>query len=78
MALKGPTATQFLDYVRDAYRGRIKYGAGRTLQDRLAQPYATLDSQFSAFLKNGEERLLGGQAAVAQPIPPNGIRTVPK
>jgi hypothetical protein len=75
---EGAYRDQFLDYVRDAYRGRIKYGAGRTLQDRLGQPYATLDSQFSAFLKNGEEQLLGGQAAVPSPIPTNGIRTVPK
>ena len=68
----------FLDYVRDAYRGRIKHGAGRTLQDRLGQSYATLDGQFRAFLKNGAQRLLGGQAAVAQPSPGGAIRTVPR
>ena len=38
----------FLDYVRDAYRGRIKHGAGRSLRDRLGQPYGTLDNQFRA------------------------------
>ena len=75
---EGTYRDAFLDYVRDAYRGRIKHGAGRTLQDRLGQPYATLDSQFRAFLKNGEERLRGGQAAVAQPIPNEAIRTVPR
>ena len=48
------------------------------LQNRLGQTYATLDSQFRAFLKNGEERLPGNQAAVAQPIPNEAIRTVPR
>ncbi len=75
---EGTYRDAFLDYVRDAYRGRIKHGAGRTLQDRLGQSYATLDGQFRAFLKNGEERLLGGQAAIAQPIPNEAIRTVPR
>ena len=67
----------FLDYVRDAYRGRIKHGAGRILQSRLGQPYATLDSQFLDFLKNGQDRLRAGQAAVAQPVRTDAIRTVP-
>ena len=56
---EGTYRDAFLDYVRDAYRGRIKHGTGRSLQDRLGQPYATLDSQFLAFLKNGAERLRG-------------------
>jgi Protein of unknown function (DUF1570) len=70
----------FLDYVRDAYRGRIKHGAGRSLQSRLGQPYATLDSQFLDFLKNGRDRLRGRQAAVTQPAAANNnaIRTVPR
>jgi hypothetical protein len=76
---EGTYRDAFLDYVRDAYRGRIKHGAGRTLQNRLGQSYATLDGQFRAFLKNGEQRLLGRQAAVAQPpIPNRAIRTVPR
>ncbi len=33
-----PIATPFLDYVRDAYRGRIK-GSRTKLEDRLGQPY---------------------------------------
>ena len=28
----------FLDYVRDAYRGRIRLRTGRSLEDRLGQP----------------------------------------
>ena len=68
----------FLDYVRDAYRGRIKHGAGRSLQSRLGQPYSTLDSQFLAFLKNGRDRLRGNQAAVTQPILNAAIRSVPR
>jgi Protein of unknown function (DUF1570) len=68
----------FLDYVRDAYRGRLKRGLGRSLQDRLAQPYPTLDAQFHAFLKKDEDRVRGGQAAVAKPIPAEAIRTVPR
>ena len=75
---RGTYRDAFLDYVRDAYRGRIKHGAGRSLQDRLGQPYATLDGQFRAFLKKGEERLHGGQAAVARPGPSETIRTVPR
>ena len=59
----------FLDYVRDAYRGRIKRGAGRSLQDRLGEKYATLDSQFLTFLKRGANGYRGSQAAVAQPNP---------
>ena len=74
----GTYRDSFLDYVKDAYRGRIRHGAGRSLQDRLGQPYATLDAQLHAFLMNGEERLRGGQAAVGQPIPEGSIRTVPR
>jgi hypothetical protein len=68
----------FLDYVRDAYRGRIKHGAGRSLQSRLGQPYATLDSQFLDFLKSGHDRLRGAQTVVAQPVADDAIRTVPR
>jgi hypothetical protein len=74
---EGAYRDSFLDYVRDAYRGRIKHGAGRSLQDRLGQSYATLDKQFKTFLTNAADRLQGQQAATAQPIPSDAIRTVP-
>src|SRR5262249_32677360 len=45
----------FLEYVRDAYRGRIKRGSGRSLEERLGQPYATLEAQFRAFLEKARE-----------------------
>ncbi len=66
----------FLDYVRDAYGGRIKRKTGRSLQDRLGQPYETLDRQFLTFLESGRSR-------AARNVPPpaqshsGGIRTVP-
>jgi hypothetical protein len=41
----------FLDYVKDAYRGRIKGAVGQTLAGRLGVPYGTLDGQFLDFLK---------------------------
>jgi Protein of unknown function (DUF1570) len=66
----------FLDYIRDAYRGRIK-GTARKLDDRLGQPYSTLDAQFLTFLKGGLTRQREAEPAVAQPIPGNSIRTVP-
>ncbi len=47
----------FLDYVHDAYRGRIKRTTGRSLQDRLGQPYETLDRQFLTFLESARAAL---------------------
>jgi hypothetical protein len=44
----------FLDYVKDAYRGRIKGDVGQTLAARLGVPYGTLDAQFLDFLKGAE------------------------
>lgn len=41
----------FLDYAKDAYQGRLKLDSGRSLEDQLGVPYATLDAQFLAFLK---------------------------
>jgi hypothetical protein len=68
----------FLEYVRDAYRGRIKHRSGQFLQDRLGQSYTVIDNQLRAFLKNGEARS-GGRGAAAQPVPAErAIRTVPK
>jgi hypothetical protein len=66
----------FLDYVRDAYRGRIKRTSGRSLQDRLGQPYEILDRQFLAFLENGRAR--SGRDEPTQTKAQTGaIRTVP-
>jgi Protein of unknown function (DUF1570) len=76
---QGTYRDAFLDYVRDAYRGRIKRGPGRSLQERLSQPYTVIDSQLRAFLRNGEDQPRQGEAAVAQPLPSGGtIRTVPR
>ncbi len=44
----------FLDYVRDAYRGRIKLRTGRSLEDRVGEPVRVLDSQFRDFLARGD------------------------
>jgi hypothetical protein len=46
----------FLDYVRDAYRGRIKTSTGRSLEDRLGQPLDVIEAQFRRFLADGEFR----------------------
>ncbi len=74
----GTYRDDFLDYVRDAYRGRIKPSTGRKLQDRLGLAYSTLDSQFLSFLKGHPPRPNGFQPAVARPIPGDAIRTVPR
>jgi hypothetical protein len=66
----------FLDYVRDAYRGRIK-GSARKLDDRLGESYATLDAQLLKFLKGGPAGQREPEPAVARPNPGNAIRTVP-
>ena len=49
----------FLDYVRDAYRGRIKLGTGRSLEDRLDQPLKALEAQFREFLRSSGARTSG-------------------
>ncbi|MFI5386236.1 MAG: DUF1570 domain-containing protein [Fimbriimonadales bacterium] len=75
---QGTYRDAFLEYVRDAYHGRIKRAHGRSLQDRLGQTYATLDGQFLAFLKDGQTRMRkGGEPARAKPGPSPAIRTVP-
>jgi hypothetical protein len=48
----------FLDYVRDAYRGRIKLGTGRSLEDRLGQPLKIVEVQFREYLRS-----IGGKPA---------------
>jgi len=65
----------FLDYVRDAYRGRLK--PGRSLQDRLGLPYRTLDEQFLAFLKNGAAPMRAQRPERTRPVQGGAIRTVP-
>jgi len=64
----------FLDYVRDAYRGRFRRGSGRSLEDRLGQTYATLEAQLLSFLKGDRD-----PEPKAPPKPKSGgaIRTVP-
>jgi hypothetical protein len=42
----------FLDYVRDAYRGRIKRSSGRSLEDRVGIPVDQLERRFKAFYAN--------------------------
>ena len=39
----------FLDFVRDAYRGRIKRSTGRSLEDRLGKPLRVIETQFRDF-----------------------------
>jgi len=48
-AERGAYREPFLDYVRDAYRGRIKRGAGRSLEDRLGMPAEEIERRFRAF-----------------------------
>jgi hypothetical protein len=67
----------FLDYVHDAYRGRIKQRTGRKLDDRLGQPYGTLEAQFIGFLKSGQVRTAGG-GPLEKSREGTGIRTVPR
>jgi hypothetical protein len=69
----------FLDYVQDAFHGRIKRGSGRSLQDRVGQTYSTLDSQFLGFLKEAHARLFGASPAPSEAKRAGGraIRTVP-
>ncbi len=43
----------FLDYVRDAYKGRFRGGAGKSLEARLGVRYAELDRAFLAYLRAG-------------------------
>lgn len=48
-AEEGAHREPFLDYVRDAYRGRIKRGSGRSLEDRLGIPADEIERKFKAF-----------------------------
>lgn len=68
----------FLDYVRDAYLGRLRAGTGRKLQDRVGETYETLESQLLSFLK-GPHRAIEEPTPAAKPkaAPKGTIRTVP-
>jgi hypothetical protein len=46
----------FLDYARDAFRGRIKRTTGRSLEDRLGEPLRVIDTRFREFLAQGINR----------------------
>jgi Protein of unknown function (DUF1570) len=74
---QGAYRDAFLDYVRDAYHGRIKRGIGRSLENRLHQPYATLEKQFLTFLKDAKASQNGPDPAETKPAPDAAIRTVP-
>jgi hypothetical protein len=68
----------FLDYVRDAYRGRLRASTGRKLQDRVGESYAMLEAQLLSFLRGprrGDEE--PKPAAKPKASPGGAIRTVP-
>ena len=65
----------FLDYVRDAYRGRIKLRTGRSLEDRLGEPVRMLDTQFREFARQGRCRLIAGQQVSASNLRRPGFAT---
>lgn len=67
----------FLDYVRDAYHGRIKRANGRSLEDRLGQPYAVVEKQFLKFLKESKASRGNSLPVEAKPGQRDSIRTVP-
>ncbi len=68
----------FLDYVRDAYHGRIKRATGRSaLRNRLHQPYTTLEQQFLTFLRDGFAAGSGAETSEPKQAAPGRIRTVP-
>jgi len=52
----------FLDFVRDAYRGRIKRSTGRSLEDRLGEPVRVIETQFRDFLCTGRPQSLSKRA----------------
>ena len=58
-------------------RGRFRRGTGRSLEDRLGQPYKTLEAQLLTFLK-GEPAREPEPKAPAKPRTGGAIRTVPR
>jgi hypothetical protein len=77
-AHQGAYRDGFLDYVRDAYRGRIKRTTGRKLEDRLGQPFATLEAEFLSFLKDDRAHHREKPPGATPPAPGGSIRTVPR
>ena len=76
---RGDLSRRFLDYVATPTAGGSSGARRESLEDRLGQPYATLEAQFLAFLKNGA----GRDAAVRKRPRPaqrrsDAIRTVPR
>ena len=60
----------------DFIQHRLSSIPGRSLQDRLGEPYATLEEQLLAFLKGGRSR--ARNEIPAPPVKPStAIRTVP-
>ncbi|MEO6810948.1 MAG: DUF1570 domain-containing protein, partial [Isosphaeraceae bacterium] len=52
---QGRYRDRFLDYVSDAYRGRLRRNSSApTLEDRLGVPYRELDAQLRTYLKSTE------------------------
>src|SRR5262249_12534657 len=43
----------FLDYLVDAYKGRLRRGIGRSLEDRVGVRYKALDTEFLDYLTKG-------------------------
>jgi hypothetical protein len=79
----GAYRENFLDYVRDAFRGNLRRSSSRQLDDRLDAPFGALERQLLAFLKDAPRREGEPQpAAVTQPKPKpvsgGAIRTVPR
>jgi Protein of unknown function (DUF1570) len=81
----------FLDYVREAYRGRIRGNTGRKLDDRLGETYPILEAQFLSFLKDARPQTPAPKLAdkpkpvdkpkpadKPKPNPGGAIRTVPR
>jgi hypothetical protein len=50
---RGAYREAFLDYIRAAYRGRLRNGGASALLDRLEVPPAALDERFRRFLTEG-------------------------
>jgi hypothetical protein len=51
---EGTYRDDFLDYVRDAYRGRIKRSTGRSLEDRLGTPVRVIETQFRDYFAQAD------------------------
>ncbi len=86
---EGAYRDAFLDYVRDAYRGRIRRSTGRKLDDRLEVSYEKLEAQLLSFLKDAQHEEASPKTKpdsaptpVAEPRPKastgGAIRTVPR